>query len=100
MAVTLQIVDVDDPTSILWDFNDPTGVNSALYGSVNTAILSDVDFGVPTMPNVATGIGTFNRDARAPLKMKVRIHGATYDAQALALGRLAQYIAQGCCIKY
>src|SRR6266516_3899163 len=100
MTITLQIVDVDDPTSIMFDLNDPTGANSALYGSVVTGILQDVDMGVPTMPNTGTGTGSFNRDARAQMKMRVRIDATSYDAGALAVGRLAALIAQGCCIKY
>jgi hypothetical protein len=101
LATLLQIVDADDSSNVLFDLNDPLGANSATYGGVTTALLSDLDLGVPTLQTSAQQTGTFNRDARAPMKLRLRMtHASSPDNLAIGIGRLAQYLAQGCVMKW
>jgi hypothetical protein len=105
MSSTLQIVDPDSTSTVLFDLNDAAGTNSALYGSVDTAILSDPDFGTPKIdtsstPDSARAV-TFNRQGVANLKLRVRIYNASsYDNLNKALGKLAYYLGTGCVMKW
>jgi hypothetical protein len=99
LATLLQIVDPNDVSSVLFDLNDQVGANSALYGNVSTFLHDDLDLGVPTLRD-ATGTAVFNRDARAALKFRMRIKGTSPDNLATAVGRLGDYLAKGCVLKW
>lgn len=101
LATLLQIVNPDDASQVLFDLNDKVAANSALYGNVGTELIGDLDLGVPTLRD-NTGAAVFKRDARAPLKFRVRLKGTTANPDDLATGvsRLGDYLAKGCVLKW
>ena len=105
MSSTLQIVDADD--AVLFDLHDATGANSANYGSVNTYLLHDPDWGVPVIessrqssPLFDGGSTAWRRAALTPAKIRIRIDGTSYDNMRLALGELSRLLAAGCVMKW
>lgn len=107
MATTLQIVDPNSLSTVLFDLNDSTGANSGLYGSVLTYLVSDPDWGVPqqrtsVQPDVATPTArtTFAQTALADVTIKVRIKGTSYDNITKAIGALSQFLSVGCVMKW
>ena len=105
MSSTLQIVDADD--TVLFDLHDATGANSANYGSVNTYLLHDPDWGVPVIessrqssPLFDGGSTAWRRAALTPAKIRIRIDGTSYDNMRLALGELSRLLAAGCVMKW
>jgi hypothetical protein len=95
----LQIINPDDVTQVLYDLNDTLGTSSALYGSVRTDLLSDVDMGAPKLDGQALDVSRalgFNRSATAEMKFKLRIHGDSYDNVRLAVSVLGNHFARGC----
>lgn len=106
-ATVLQIVDKDDLSTVLWDFNDSTG--AANTGTVVTAFgvgggfaLSspDTEFSQLATDNAPGGITT---STRQPLKLstwRLRMTASTYDNLVLGAGVLARLLQEGGVIKY
>src|SRR5262249_49728252 len=106
MASSLQIVDPDNEATVLYDFHDPTGANSALYGAVWTKLITDVNFGTPSLAHDAAVGPTdprsvaFARLARRTVSFRHVVLGANYDALQTAVGYLGRYIADGACLRW
>jgi len=105
MASTLQVVDVDTESTVLFDLNDPTGANSALYGGISTRLVADVDFGAPVLSNQEAGAETprsvaFNRLARRRMRFRVIMLGTSFDNLRRAVATLSRYLADGACFRW
>jgi hypothetical protein len=108
MAVTLQIVSPLDQTTVLLDLNDYTAANAtSLVPYTRTEIFSDVDLGSPVLDssqlnpvNLDTTYTTFSRRAAAPVKMGIHVTASSTDNLTKVVGTLAQYLAQGCVMKW
>lgn len=107
-STTLQIVDPENTSTVFFDLNDATGANNVLYAaSAQTFLLADVDWGSPGWsPNrfqadiTPGGTTVFNQAGLAQAQMRVRVLGASHDAQNDAINFLAGLLADGCTMKF
>jgi hypothetical protein len=106
MTSTLQIVDAD-LTTVLFDLYDPTAANSTEYGSVQTYMLHNPSWGVPTQtfdrfkaPGHPVGRTTFADADLTTCAIPIRIKASSYDNLTKAVGRLSQLLSSGCVIKW
>ena len=104
---TLDIVNPVDESTVLFSLHDPTGANSGLYGSVTTKLAADFDLGSPTLQSTTVApqdldatYSAFAKRATANMKGKLILQGASADSLTLATGTLAQYLTQGCVMRY
>jgi hypothetical protein len=108
MPTTLQIVSPLDQTTVLFDLNDYTATNAtSLVPYTRTEVFSDVDLGVPALDTnqvqpaqLDTLLTTFARHAAAPVRMGIHITASSVDNLTKVVGTLAQYLAQGCVMKW
>lgn len=107
MASTLQVVDPENLSTVLFDLNDDAAANSAAYGGVRTQLVGDPDWGVPVQRSTQnddqltpTGFVTFAQQALATATIKMILKASSYQAETLAAGVLAQYLSQGCVLKW
>ena len=106
-ATTLQIVRPNDTSVVLWDLNDPTGVNSGEYGGVTTGLRADPNFNAPRWdfdrfeaPGITGGTTTFQRAGLKEMSLAVVIKATSYDNLTTGVGRLADLLSNGCVMKW
>lgn len=107
MATTLQIVDAESLSTVIFDLADPSATNSTFYGSVATYLVQDVDWGAPELRSttaadaaVPSAFLSFSQQALATVRLRIRISGSSYDNLTKAIGTLAEYLSQGCVMKW
>jgi hypothetical protein len=110
MATTFQIVDPDDLSTILFDFNDSTGANNATYASsvaTKFGVGYTIDLGTPERTlsqfepaGADGGVTAFVRDGLAQTKWRQIITATSTDNLVAGVGFLQRLLRAGCVIKY
>ena len=106
MATTLQMVDPSDLTTVLFDFNDPTGVYGG-PGVLRTEVLSNPVFGAPPWefdrfeaPGLPGGTTTFQQVGLREMSFALRMRASSFDYLKLGVARLGHHLANGCTLKF
>jgi hypothetical protein len=101
-ATILQFVDPTNSSTVLFDFNDPTGLNNPglvkTYFGVGGAFAlrtPDTEFLRFAPTNLPGGTTVFSRDPLVESSWRTRFLGSSYDALITGLGALANIIHQG-----
>lgn len=109
MASVLRIVD-EDLTTTLFDLNDDTGLNNAVYGSslkteialggafaLNAPDMHFVDF---QPGSLSGGFTVHSRAGIASSQWNQRCFSTSYDNLVAGLGALSNFLRQGCILKW
>lgn len=101
MTLEFEIVD-EDLTTVLWDWNDPSGVNNPFRVKTRFAVGQTLDMGIPDLqtvmfePSDAPGARTIKkREGLAEMVWKQRIMAISYESLRDGVARLAQLLERG-----
>ncbi len=106
MASVLQIVDPSDTSQIWFDLYDEDGSNNAAYGSVQTYLLHDPNWGAARLDaqrfesDADGGQTPFSRYGLVDCSLNVRFRATSYDNLAAGVNRLSFLLSQGCTLKW